>query len=114
MTGPARRTLLQQVLGTAALLAVRSSHGSNQAPPNDLLGQARELLTNLHAPELSPFLKEWPSAPERRSVPPSSVPVLRWMPHVRQSAPAFSTALVNALALAATSLAWRRSYSSAM
>jgi quercetin dioxygenase-like cupin family protein len=110
---PARRTLLLQVLGTAGLLAVRASRGSIQAPAYDLLGQARELLANLHAPELTRFLKEWPSAPERRSVPPSGVPVLRWLPHIRRSAPAFSTPLVNTLAAAATSLAWRRSYSPA-
>lgn len=111
MTDPARRTLLRQVLGTAALLAVRSSHASNQAPADDLLAQARVLLTNLHAHELSPFLQEWPLASERRSVPPSSVPVLRWLPHIQQSASSFSIPLVNTLVATATSLAWRRSYS---
>ena len=113
MTDPGRRTLLQQVLCTAALLAVRSSHASNQAPADDLLAQARVLLTELHAPELTPFLKEWPSPSERRSVPPSSVPVLRWFPHVRQSTPPFSGPLINALVAAAPSLAWRRSYTPA-
>jgi hypothetical protein len=110
MTDPARRTLLQQALGTAALLAVRYSHASNQVPADDLLAQARVLLTDLHSPELRPFLKEWPSASERRSVPPASVPVLRWLPRIQQSAPAFSAPLVHALVAAAPSLAWRRSY----
>ena len=113
MTGPARRTLLQQVLGTAALLAVRASHASNQAPADDLLAQARVLLTDLHSPDLTPFLKEWPSPSQRRSVPSSSVPVLRWLPQIRQSAPTFSAALVTALVAAAASLAWRRSYTPA-
>jgi len=113
MTDPARRTLLQQLLGTAALLAVRSSHASNQAPADGLLAQARVLLTDLHAPELTPFLKEWPSPAERRSVPPSSVPVLRWLPRILQSASTFSAPLVNSLVAAAPSLAWRRSYSPA-
>jgi hypothetical protein len=111
MTDPARRTLLHQVIGAAALLAVRSSHASNQAPADDLLAKARALLTGLHAPELTPFLKKWPAPPEQRSVPSSSVPVLRWLPHVQQSAPTFSAPLINALVAAAPSLAWRRSYS---
>jgi hypothetical protein len=105
MTDPARRTLLRQGLGTAAL--------SNQAPADDLLAQARVLLTDLRAPELTPFLDEWPSQSERRSVPPSSVPVLRWLPHIQQSSSTFSAPLVDALVAAAPSLAWRRSYSPA-
>jgi hypothetical protein len=113
MTGPARRTLLQQVLGTAALLAVRASHASNQAPADDLLAQARLLLTDLHSPDLTPFLKECPSPSQRRSVPSSSVPVLRWLPQIRQLAPTFSAPLVTALVAAAASLAWRRSYTPA-
>jgi hypothetical protein len=113
MTDPGRRTLLQQVLCTAALLAVRSSQASNQAPADDLLAQARVLLTDLHAHELTPFLKQWPSPSELRSVTPSSVPVLRWLPHIQQFASTFSAPLVHALAAAASSLAWRRSYSPA-
>jgi hypothetical protein len=105
--------LLRQLLGTATFLAIRSSHASNQAPMTDLLDQARALLTNLHAPELTPFLKEWPVASERRTVPASSVPVLSWLPNIQRSAPAFSAPLVNALVGTAASLAWRRSYSPA-
>jgi hypothetical protein len=110
MTDPVRRHLLRQVMGVAALVAVRSSHASNQAP-DDLLAKARALLTGLHAPELTPFLKKWPAPSERRIVPPSSVPVLRWLPRVQQSASTFSAPLINALVAAAPSLAWRRSYS---
>jgi quercetin dioxygenase-like cupin family protein len=113
MTDPARRTLLRRALGAAALLAVRSSHASTQAPPDDLMAQARVLLTNLHARDLAPFLEEWPSASERRDVPPSSVPVLRWLAHIRQFAPTSAATLVKALVAAAPTLAWRRSYSPA-
>ena len=113
MTDPVRRTLLLQMLGTAALLAVRSSRATNQASVVGLLDQAHALLTDLHSRELMPFLKEWPSPSEWRSVAPSSVPVLRWLGRVQQSATVFSAPLVNALVPAAASLAWRRSYSPA-
>ena len=63
----------------------------------DLLDQARALLTDLHAAELTAFLKEWPVSPERRTVPASSVPVLSWLPNIQRSAPAFSAPLVNPL-----------------
>jgi hypothetical protein len=111
MTDPARRTLLRQAFATAALLTVRPSHASNQAPPDDLMAQARVLLMDLHARELTPFLEEWPSPSERRDVPPASVPVLRWLPRIQQSAPTFGAPLINALVEAALALAWRRSYS---
>jgi uncharacterized RmlC-like cupin family protein len=101
------------MLGTATLVAIRSSHASNQAPMTDLLDQARALLTDLHSPELTPFLKEWPASPERRTVPASSVPVLSWLPSIQRSPAGFSAPLVNTLAGAAGSLAWRRSYSPA-
>jgi quercetin dioxygenase-like cupin family protein len=113
MTDPARRTLLRQALVTAAILAVRASHATDQAPPDDLMAQARVLLMDLHASELAPFLEQWPSRSERRDVPPSSVPVLRWLPDIQQSAAAFGRPLVNALVAAAPTLAWRRSYSPA-
>ena len=79
----------------------------------DLLDQTRTLLSDLHAPELIPFLKEWPVASERRTVPASSVPVLSWLPNIQRSAPAFSSPLINTLVGTAASLAWRRSYSPA-
>jgi Dimethlysulfonioproprionate lyase len=101
------------MLGTATFLAIRSSHASNRGPMTDLLDQARALLTDLHAPELTAFLKEWPVASEPRTVPASSVPVLSWLPNIQRSAPAFSAPLVNTLVGTAASLAWRRSYSPA-
>jgi len=100
MTDPARRTLLRQALVTAAILAVRSSHATDQAPRDDLMAQARVLLMDLHARELAPFLEEWPSRSERRDVPPASVPVLRWLPDIQQSAATIGRPLVNALVAA--------------
>ena len=113
MTDPVRRTLLRQMLGTATLLAFRSSRASNPAPVVDLLEPARSLLTDLRAAELTPFLKEWPLPSERRTVPASSVPVLRWLPNIQRSSSTVTAPLVNALVGAAPSLAWRRSYSPA-
>jgi len=101
------------MIGTATFVAIRSSHASNQEPMTDLLDQARALLTDLHASELTPFLKEWPASSERRTSPPSSVPVLSWLPNIQRSAAAFSAPLVDALVGAAPSLGWRRSYSPA-
>jgi hypothetical protein len=101
------------MLGTATFLAIRSSHASNQSPMTDLLDQARALLTDLHAAELTAFLKEWPVASEPRTVQASSVPVLSWLSNIQRSAPTFSAPLVNTLVGNAASLAWRRSYSPA-
>jgi mannose-6-phosphate isomerase-like protein (cupin superfamily) len=107
---PGRRILLRQALATAALFAFRS-RAANEAGADDLLDHAHALLMGLHAHELAPFLEEWPAVSERRSPPPSSVPVLRWLPEVRRSAPMFSAELVGAVVEAASRLAWRRSYS---
>jgi hypothetical protein len=78
-----------------------------------LTADANELLTALRAPELSPFLDEWPVSHGRRSARPEPVPVLRCLPELRAAAPSFSARLTNAVADAAPLLAWRRSYSSA-
>jgi hypothetical protein len=127
MIDDSRRTLLRQLLTAAALLAAHSVRAldrdpsvppaattpDGQPPADGLLARAHVLLTRLHAPELEPFLDGWPHSAKRRSVQPSAVPVLRWLPQVQQSAPTFSTSLVDALAAAAPSLAWQRSYSPA-
>ena len=113
MTDPARRMLLQQLLSTVAVMASRWSRAANEPPPEELLTRAHSLLKGLHSDQLKPFFQEWPSPSERRSVASSSVPVLRWLPQVQQSAPIFSASLVDALVEAAPSLAWRRSYSAA-
>ena len=75
-----------------------------------LADEANQLLTSLLAPQLSPFLDEWPSSLARRSVEPAALPVLRWLPEVREAAPPFSSHFVSDVAQAAPQLAWRRSY----
>jgi hypothetical protein len=113
MTDSARRMLLHRLLSTVAVMACGSSRAADEASPDELLVRAHSLLRGLHSGRLKPFLREWPSPSERRSVASSSVPVLRWLPQIQQSAPIFSASLVDALVEAAPSLGWRRSYSSA-
>jgi hypothetical protein len=122
-----RRSLLRHLLTATALLAVHPSPALDRdasgtalgttpdaQPSTDmLLALAHALLTGRHSPELSPFLNEWPHTSKRRSIEPSAVPALRWLPQVKQAAPQFSASFVDALAAAAPSLAWQRSYSPA-
>jgi quercetin dioxygenase-like cupin family protein len=79
-----------------------------------LARQAHELLIGFHTPELTSFLEEWPAQSASRSVDSSAVPALRWLPHVRETAPEFSVRFVDAVVTAAPSLAWRRSYTPAL
>jgi Dimethlysulfonioproprionate lyase len=121
-----RRSLLRHLLAATALLDAyplraldrdlsTPTQGTRDTRPSmgTLLAQAHALLAGLHSPELTPFLNEWPHPSERRSIAPSAVPALRWLPQVKEAAPPFSAALVDALAAAAPSLAWQRSYSPA-
>ena len=122
-----RRSLLRHLLAATALLDAYPSRAFDRNPSAPVLGtmpdahpsadillaQAHLLLTALHSPELTPFLNEWPHPSERRSSAPSAVPALRWLPQVKEAAPPFSAAFVDALAAAAPSLAWQRSYSPA-
>jgi quercetin dioxygenase-like cupin family protein len=78
-----------------------------------LLALAHALLTGRHSPELGSFLNEWPHTSKRRSIEPFEVPALRWLPEAKEAAPPFSASFVDALAAAAPSLAWQRSYSPA-
>jgi hypothetical protein len=76
----------------------------------DLGPLIHELLTSLAAPQLCPYLAEWPDSPVSRAVAPASLPVLQWLPAAASGAPPFSAALIAALCRAASSLAWRQSY----
>jgi hypothetical protein len=76
----------------------------------DLITQARALLTEMHASGLGPFLTEWPKASTTRTVESQSLPVLQWVSRVHEIAPPFSARFVDALIAAAPALAWRRSY----
>jgi hypothetical protein len=76
-----------------------------------LLAHARALLAGLGSAELGRFLREWPARTPSRHPAPAAVPALRWLAELQSDAPAFSAPLVDALASAAASLEWRRSYS---
>jgi hypothetical protein len=76
-----------------------------------LAADAKGLLGALLAPELATFLDDWPSSSQQRGVEPKSLPVLRWLPQARETAPLFSAPFINAVAAAAPKLEWRRSYS---
>jgi hypothetical protein len=89
------------------------SERESQDRAGDLVLCAYEVLARLDAPDLTPFLSEWPAVPERRRIVPSSVPALRWLSQLRRAAPKFSAALVDVLVAAAQSLAWQRTYTAA-
>jgi hypothetical protein len=122
-----RRSLLRHLLAATALLDAYPSRALDRDPSAPaqgttadtrpsmgiLLAQAHALLTGLHSPELTPFLNEWPHPSKWRSIAPSAVPALRWLPQAKEAAPPFGAALVDALTAAAPSLAWQRSYSPA-
>lgn len=79
----------------------------------DLPGRARRLLGELPVPELQDFLALWPATAARRPTVAALVPVLRFLPAVRGAAPLFSASFVAALAAAAPTLTWRRTYTEA-
>jgi quercetin dioxygenase-like cupin family protein len=126
-----RRTLLTQMLGTTAVVVAGAfasdldptapsserevEQGSDgREPIGNLAAQTRGLLAGLRAPELTFFLKDWPSVSTRRRVTPSTIPALRWLTQINELAPNFAAPLVGGLVSAAPSLAWRRSYSPAL
>jgi hypothetical protein len=120
---PSRRLLLQCVSAVSVGVvrppwAQAQGQAEPQAqahePTGDLLAESRRLLIDLQSPELAPFLEEWPGAPERRRVVPSTIPALHWLTPVQQGAPRFSSRLIHALVGSAQALAWRRSYSPAL
>jgi hypothetical protein len=76
----------------------------------DLLAQTWRLLNSLAAPELAPFLADWPRTQQRRAVVSRTLYVLRWLPEAARDAPSFGHALVKSLCRAAPSLAWGQTY----
>jgi quercetin dioxygenase-like cupin family protein len=92
------------------------SHAFDTAtePGARLASHAHELLSGSDNPELASFLEEWPAPAARRGIVPSSLPALRWLPHVRDAATKFSVHFVDAIVAAAPVLAWRRSYTPAL
>ena len=81
-----------------------------QPQVEDLITQARALLTQMHASGLGPFLNEWPKSSTIREVASKSLPVLQWLSRVHEFAPPFSARFVDSFVAVAPALAWQRSY----
>jgi hypothetical protein len=100
--------------GVAASAIPRSNAtavSSSQASTAQLLfDAAKAFLASLQDPLLEPFLADWPVAAQRRTVQPSSLPVLTWLPKVNGDAPPESSPLVTELSRAAPHMAWRQTY----
>lgn len=73
--------------------------------------QIKRLLETMQQPALAPFLADWPHTCRLRSIPPSALPVLRWLLSIAGDTTAFGGDLVTALCRAAPSLAWHQTYS---
>jgi Dimethlysulfonioproprionate lyase len=102
----------------AWVAALEPVWASDAATAASLISPTHALLRSLQAPALAPFLAEWPvatadSPSDQRAVVPSTLPVLRFLPDVKSSAPAFSRNLVHDIGRAAPSMAWRRTYTEA-
>jgi Dimethlysulfonioproprionate lyase len=76
------------------------------------------LLASLGEPSVEPWLADWPTASAAQSGAPvrpaaAPLPVLQWLPHAAQAAPAFGAELCMMLADAAADLEWRQTYGQA-
>jgi Dimethlysulfonioproprionate lyase len=100
--------------------AIAQPSTPNGGPPrealniDDLVEQTHAFLVSLNAPELAPFLVEWPRTRERRIVQAASVSVVRWLPQVKIDAPASTASLIAELVRVAPLLAWRQTYKQPM
>jgi Dimethlysulfonioproprionate lyase len=70
----------------------------------------RDVLARLLRPELAFALAHWPYGARQASAGSATLPVLRWLPELARTAPAFSAKLVASLSHARCALAWRQSY----
>jgi hypothetical protein len=75
-----------------------------------IAAQIERLLVSLREPKLAPFLAHWPAAMAARAVAPCTLSVLRWLPGLAEDPGAFGSDVVAALHHAASSLAWRQTY----
>lgn len=76
-----------------------------------LAGQIKELLESVRQPALAPFLAHWPQACGPPAVAACPLPVLRWLPQIRDDPAAFGAGVVAAICRDAPSMAWRQTYS---
>jgi hypothetical protein len=81
-------------------------------PPTQLVALTRQLIFSLAEPALQPFLAAWPqpTEPALRSVRPSPLPVLQWLPSCAAEQHGFAASLSSCLLAAAPALAWRQTY----
>jgi quercetin dioxygenase-like cupin family protein len=80
-----------------------------------VVAEAQHLLAGLKSPLLAEFLRLWPlGRPRVVDAAPASIPGLRHLPAAAHLAPSFSAPFAAALAAAAHTLTWRRSYTPAI
>jgi mannose-6-phosphate isomerase-like protein (cupin superfamily) len=81
----------------------------------EVVAEAQSLLSGLKSPLLADFLRLWPAGPTGMvEVGAASIPSLRHLPAAVHRAPSFSARMASALASAAHTLTWRRSYTPAV
>ena len=106
-----RRTRRNYLKRGAVALGAWTLRASAFGVSKDLSGDAKQVLLALSSPALEPFLADWPfAAAAHRTVEPSGVPVLRYLPDLASRAPAFSSTFVRAVLTLSPQLAWRQSY----
>ena len=112
MNTPSRRKVFALGLGAlSAALWQRATSGVNGEPNIDaLLARTHAFLISLNAPDLAPFLRDWPRTSQRRTNVPASLPVLRWLPQIKADAPPSSATLVGKLSKSSTELTWHQTY----
>jgi Dimethlysulfonioproprionate lyase len=115
MGSESRRAFVQTVVTVGAiavtpLVAAAPGLAPTVSCRSDLVEKTRALLDSLKDRVVDNFLVDWPVTQARRSVVPTSLPVLRWLPEVQAHAPAFSTSLISELYRAASCRAWRQTY----
>ena len=78
---------------------------------DEMAQRARSVVESVSAPQISPFLADWPTLWTKRAVVPATLPVLRWLPEAAdQAPPGRLAALADMLNAAHTALAWRQTY----
>lgn len=87
----------------------------NSSSAAGVVAEAQQLLAGLKSPLLAEFLRLWPLGPPRAvEAAPALIPGLRHLPATAHLAPSFSAPFAAALAAAAHTLTWRRSYTPAV
>jgi len=110
MNTESRRALIRMILTGAVIFVKPPAAVAAGSCSSGLAEKTRALLASVNDLALNPFLAEWPVTQQRRSVSPSSLPVLRWLPELKACAPPFSRALVSDLYRVAPCMAWKQTY----